>query len=201
MDARGRTAPASRAGKVPVMTTAHVPTLGRPPRRTGRQVGVVAGIAFVLLIAVGLLLWQGTRSDEATGPTETEVTTPAAPAVTLHNQPAPTIYLVASEADAAVVYAALEEANAVQVTSGEATRAPQVTWFASVEAEVQFWSTMGAQQDFHVVDLRTPAARVPELDPAALSDQEMYQRSQIDLRTSADSARGACGTPFEPASC
>jgi cytoskeletal protein RodZ len=184
------------------MTAAHVPSLGRPPRRTTRQLGAVAGgIALVLLVATGLLLWQLTRGDEPTGPTEAALTTPAAPAVAARDQPAPTIYLVASQADAAAVYAALEEANAVQVTSGEATRAPQVTWFASVEAEVQFWSTMGAQQDFHVVDLRTPAARVPELDPAALSDQEMYQRSQIDLRTSADSARGACGTPFEPASC
>jgi hypothetical protein len=179
LDARGRTAPASLVGKAPAMTAAQVPSLGRPPRRPTRQLGALAaGIALVLLVAAGLLLWQGTRGEEATGPTEAALTTPAAPAGAARDQPAPTLYLVASQAQAQVVSAALEEANAIRVTLGEPTLALEVMWFDSVEAEVQFWSTIGAQPDRHVVDLRTPAARVPAPEPAAVSDQELDQRAQ-----------------------
>jgi hypothetical protein len=157
------------------MTTAHVPTLGRPPRRTTRRYGAVAaGIALVLLVGASLLLWQVTRDGTSTGPTAVEVTTPAAPAIAARDQPASTIYLVASAAQAQVVSADLEEANAVQVTSGEPMLASQVAWFDSIEAEVQFWSTMGAQQNIRVVDLRAPTA-VPAATPATPSSQPLQR--------------------------
>jgi hypothetical protein len=150
------------------MTLVHVPTLGRPPRRTTRQYGAVAaGIALVLLVAAGVVLWQVTRpASSSTAAPEAAVIAPA-PAIAARDQLASTIYLVASPAQAQVVYADLEETNAVQVTSGEPMLASEVLWFDSIEAEVQFWSQMGAQQNRHVVDLRAPTAVSEATTPAA----------------------------------
>jgi hypothetical protein len=186
-DARGPTAPASRAGKAPVMTAAQVPSLGRSPRRPTRPLGVAAGLALVLLVAAGLLLWQLTRGDEATTPTEAELTTPAAPAVAARDQPAPTIYLVADQAQADAIQRGLADADAIRAAQGAAPLAASVVLFPSVEAETFFWSTMGDQAlagqglpPVTVVDLRTPAARGP---------------------AAAAAARGICQTADPPSEC
>jgi hypothetical protein len=196
IDARGPTAPASIAGKAPVMTAAQVPSLGRPPRRTTRQAGALAaGIALVLLVAAGLLLWQLTRGDEATTPTEAEITTPAAPAGAARDQPASTIYLVADQAQADALQQGINEGDVFRAALGDAPVAASVLLFPSLEAEVQFWSAMGEQEragqgltSVTVVDLRAPVppAVVPDALtharnalPAAVSDQEMYERAQL----------------------
>ncbi len=167
-DAHGHTAPASTTGKATAMTTAHVPSLSRPPRRTTRQLGAIAaGIALVLLVAAGLLLWQLTRDEEATGPTEAELATPAAPAIAARDQPVPAYFIVADQAQADAIQRGLDNSDATRAAQGEAPLTASVVLFPSVEAEVQFWSTMGEQalagQGLNadtVVDLRTPAARV-----------------------------------------
>jgi hypothetical protein len=188
IDARGPTAPASLAGKAPVMTAAQVPSLGRPPRRPTRQVGALAaGLALVLLVAAGVVLWQLTQDDAATTSTEAEGITPAAPAIAARDQPAPTIYLVADQAQADAIQRGLADSDAIRAAQSEAPLAASVVLFPSVEAEAFFWSTM-AEQDHAslgldsvtVVDLRTPAARGP---------------------TPAASARGVCQTADPPSEC
>jgi hypothetical protein len=161
------------------MTAAHVPSLGRPPRRTTRQVGALAGLALVLLVAAGLLLWQVTRDGTSTGPTEAEVTTPAAPAIAAREQPGRTYYLVASQAQADALQQGINEGDVFRAALGTSPFAASVVLFPSVEAEVQFWSTMGEQER---------------------AGQGLAPVTVVDLRTSA-APRGACGTPFEPASC
>jgi hypothetical protein len=205
-DARGPTAPASIAGKAPAMTAAQVPSLGRPPRRTTRKYGAVAaGIALVLLVAAGLLLWQGTRGDAATGPAETAVTTPTVPVVAPRDQPGPTYFLVGSQAQADAIQRGIDDAAALRDAQGATPLTASVLRFPSVEAEAFFWSTM-AEQDHAslgldsvtVVDLRTPAVRVPASEPAAVSDQELDQRAQP---APAAAARGICQTADPPAEC
>jgi hypothetical protein len=76
-----------------------------------------------------------------------------------------TTYIVESQERAQQVLDGIEQANAIRRTLAEGPLAEDVVWFASVEAEVQFWAIREAVQ-LHdggngvgrlIVDLRTQA--------------------------------------------
>jgi hypothetical protein len=149
------------------MTATQVPSFGRPPRRPTRQVGaVVTGIALVLLVAAGVVLWQLTQDDEATGPTEAVGTTPAAPAIAARDQPASTYVLVADQAQADAIQRGLDDSDAIRAAQGDAPLTAEVVLLPSAEAETAFWLAMAEQETIRgglglapvtVVDLRTSA--------------------------------------------
>jgi hypothetical protein len=184
-----------------------LPTHGRPPRRITRQLGATAaGIALVLLVAAGITFWQVTQEEQGSNTFPDAAVTAPAPAITPRDQPARTYYIVASQAQADAVQQPIYEWDSIQAMLGTAPLTASVVLLPSVEAEVSFWSVMGEQEragtymdPVTVVDLRAPAAPVPPLDPAAFSDQELYQRSQpapATLRTdTSDTLDGALATP------
>src|SRR5688500_14840757 len=96
-------------------------TAAPKPRQTqGRT--AAAGVVLALATAAGIGVWQtGRDGGSSVGEqpaTSMPVPAPMQRAAGRTADAAPTYYLVASEAEAAAVYAALEEANAVRMTSG-----------------------------------------------------------------------------------
>jgi hypothetical protein len=89
------------------MVTQHTPTLGRPPRVHGRQLGaVVAGIGLAVILAIGLLVWQSGREDEQPAPPEPDTPVAAAgqgPATPGLEPEWVTVYLVPSVEEAAAI--------------------------------------------------------------------------------------------------
>jgi hypothetical protein len=168
----------------PAMTIQMPSITAAPKQRKTQVLTAAAGVVLALATAAGVGAWQAGRDGGSVGEQPaTSMPAPVQRAIGRTAAAAPTYYLVASAADAGAVEAALEEANAVRVTSGEATRAPQVTWFDSTEAEASFWSARAEQEragpdlaPVRVVDLRTPVASAAAQDPAAFSDQELFQR-------------------------
>jgi hypothetical protein len=163
--------------------------------RFGSVLALTVASALVIVVAtVSVATWQGAVLDggtEANRPaTHRTVGTTASVAGGTTPSAVPTratalfIYLVASQEQASMLRTAmLEEGAALEATHAQPSRTTQVVWFDSVEAEASFWSVMEGQAQaalgldpVTVVDLRTPAAIVPPLDPAASMDPELYRR-------------------------
>ena len=174
------------------MTIQTASSAATPKQRTTRFVTAAAGAVLALTAAAGLGAWQASHQG-GTSVAEPQAAAMAAPApvrpaTSRATDATSTYYLVASQAQAATVHAALEEANAVRATSGEPTRALHVELLESAEAEAAFLTAMSSldairgtfgQPPVRVIDLRPvgeAAARVPALVPATFSDQELYQR-------------------------
>jgi hypothetical protein len=152
-----------------IQTVEHSPD-DAPPRLSLLPL-ISGGLAVVLVVVVSLSLWQGAdhvrEAPTGAGPaapvaTEALAREQAAAARTSRTRttrphPGPTLYIVGLAAQAEEQRVLIAATNATRVAAGEAILAEEVIWFDSVAAEVFFWSTMGAQQNLHVVDLRTPA--------------------------------------------
>ena len=168
--------------------TTQTPAIAIPAPRhgPGRRLGFGLAIGAVVAVTAGVGLWQAERggtTDPASPPTAAvERTAEARPAET-----ATTVYVVGSAAQAEAVQRGIADADAIRAQVGEASLATQVTVVADGEADAFF--RMMAEQDairaelglpgLTVVDLRPqPAAAegVGSIDPAASSDQELYQR-------------------------
>jgi hypothetical protein len=142
--------------------------------------------AFSLAVLGALVLWQvRTDGEEATAPTSsttrssaTEGATPVARSAAMDATHAarlrpsrPPIYLVESQERAEALLAGIAAENRHRDALGLPPLTPRLVWFDSVEAEVQFWATIEAQQQpaggsgvgNSVVDLRdlVPAGSAP----------------------------------------
>jgi hypothetical protein len=186
-------------------TVEHTPD--DPPPRVTLLPLLSGGLAVVLVVAVSLSLWQradqGRETPVGEGPAATviaealaESTAPriggmaeldraqAAAAATAAT--ASPIYLVASQAQADVAQRGLDEVDAFRAAQSDAPRTAAIVRLPSAAAETAFWLALQEQETIRaglglnpatVVDLRTPAARVPEPEPPAGSDQALDQRA------------------------
>ena len=111
-----------------------------PKQRRTQFITAAAAAVLALGAAAGLGAWQASRYGGTSTAQQPAASLPAPVqrAVVRAADTAPTYYLVASQAQATAVEAALEEANAVLVTSGEPTLAARVTMLDSAEAEAAF---------------------------------------------------------------
>jgi hypothetical protein len=160
-----------------------VPAPGRGP---GRRLGLGLAVGAVIAVAAGVGLWQANRGGGTTDTESPPTTAVARPSVAQSTEPVQTVYVVGSQAQADAMRAALAEADAIRASLGEAPLLDQVTVVSDAGADTFF--RMMAEQDalraqlglpsLTVVDLRAPAASLPPLDAAPVSDAEMYQRWQ-----------------------
>jgi len=111
-------------------------------REIGAAVRALGGLALALALAAGIGAWQLGRDDGTAIGNPRAASMPApAPAQRVGgraSEVAATYYLVASEAQAAEVEAALDEANAAREQLGESTRAHRVVPLDNREAEAEF---------------------------------------------------------------
>jgi hypothetical protein len=139
-----------------------------PKQRKTQFITAAAGVVLALATAAGIGAWQASRDGGTTvgdqPAASIPVPAPVQRTVGRTADVAPTIYLVASTADAAAVYAALEETNAVRVTSGEPTHAHRVERIDSAEADAAFLEMMSIDDGIRA-SLGLPAVRVIDLRP------------------------------------
>lgn len=137
-----------------------------PKQRTTRIIIAAAGTILALSAVAGIGAWQASR-DGGTSTREQQAPSVPAPATVRTitsrvSDTTPTYYLVASQAQAAAAEAALEEANALRMTSGEATLTGRVEQLTSVEAEGTFRQAMNTA-DATRATLGLPPVRVIDL--------------------------------------
>jgi hypothetical protein len=139
-------------------------------RARGRAV-TVAGAITLAVVAVSIGTWQGARPhaapDVSSPPLASTVgsVAPSEGMATAVRTAPPTVYIAESQARAEALLAGIEEANRIRESLGVPPLTPQLVWFDSVEAEVQFWATREAQGSpagsglaaLSVIDLRRAA--------------------------------------------
>ena len=147
------------------MTIQRASVAAAPAQHRRRYLSAAAGALLVLTAAAGIGAWQLGRDGGTSNREQPSAAVPvAAPVRTSTGRTgdtAPTYYLVTSPAQAAAVETALNEADALRVTSGEPTLVGHVEQVESAEAEATFFQVMSV----------TDATRVAlNLSPVQLVD-------------------------------
>jgi len=138
-----------------------------PGRGRGRRLGLGLAAGAILAVAAGVVLWQLQRGGDTTETASHPRAAVERAAVARSTQPAPTVYVVGTEAQATAVRAAVAEADVIRAQLGAAPRADQVTVVANSGADT-FFRTM-AEQDAIRAQLGLPSVAVVDLrmQPAA----------------------------------